>query len=268
MRELQTSTCPDENELLLWIQGLLSPQERNQLEQHIDQCEECRRVVAQLIRVTAAPDAKSIQPSVTLIRIPAAPEPNGTQSPALGQLLVRGTNLGRYVILDCLGSGGTAVVYGAYDPELERKVAIKLLRKDLPGLGSPEANRSQLLHEAQAMARLSHPNVIVVYDVGTFRDQVFLAMEFIRGTDLRGWLAERSRSWREILEVFLRAGDGLVAAHRSGLVHRDFKPDNVLVGNDGQVRVTDFGLARAIGPPEADGVRPSSTAAAHVVQFH
>jgi predicted Ser/Thr protein kinase len=254
MRELQTSTCPDENQLLLWVQGLHSPQERNQLEQHIDQCEECRRVAAQLIRVTAAPDAKSIQPSVTLIRVPAGPEPNGTDSPAPGQLLARGTNLGRYVILDCLGSGGTAVVYGAYDPELERKVAIKLLRKDLPGLGSPEANRSQLLHEAQAMARLSHPNVIVVYDVGTFGDQVFLAMEFVRGKNLRGWLEERPRLWRDILQIFLQAGEGLWAAHQSGLVHRDFKPDNVLVDSEDRARVTDFGLAHAFRPTQVEGV--------------
>ena len=210
MRELQTFTCPDENQLLLSIQGLLSPPERNRLEQHIDQCEECRRVVAQLIRVTDATEAKSTQPSVTLIRVPVGAEPN-PESPVPVQLLARGTNLGRYIILDCIGSGGTAVVYGAYDPELERKVAIKLLRKDLPGLGSPAANRSQLLHEAQAMARLSHPNVIVVYDVGTFGDRVFLAMEFIRGKSLRGWVDERPRLWRDILQIFLQAGEGLWA---------------------------------------------------------
>src|SRR5262249_34671614 len=121
MRELQTFTCPDENQLLLSIQGLLSSPERNRLEQHIDQCEECRRVVAQLIRFTDASEAKSPERSVTLIGVPAGAEPNA-RSPAPVQLLARGTNLGRYVILDCIGSGGTAVVYGAYDPELERKV--------------------------------------------------------------------------------------------------------------------------------------------------
>jgi len=140
-----------------------------------------------------------------------------------------------------------AVVYAAYDPELDRKVAVKLLRTDLPG--TPTELRASLLHEAQAMARLAHPNVIAVYDVGTFNEQVFLAMEFIRGRDLRAWLGEAPRTWTEILAVFLNAGEGLRAAHQSGLVHRDFKPDNVLIGNEGEVRVMDFGLAHRLRAP-------------------
>src|SRR6185436_19075563 len=94
----------------------------------------------------------------------------------------------------------------------------------------------------QAMARLSHPNVVHVHDVGTFQDQIFVAMEFIQGQSLTRWLESEKRSWRDILRVFIRAGRGLQAAHAAGLVHRDFKPDNVMVGNDGVARVMDFGL--------------------------
>jgi len=255
MRELQTPPCPDENQLLLSVQGMLSSGERQAIEEHIDHCEECRRVVAQLIRVSAAPESRSEPSSSTLIRITSGP--NAHESSGSPELLSRGTNLGRYVILDFIGSGGTAVVYGAYDSELERKVAIKLLRTDLPGLGTPEANRSQLLAEAQAMARLSHPHVIVVYDVGTFGDRVFLAMEFIRGKSLRAWLEERP-PWQQILQIFLQAGEGLWAAHQSGLIHRDFKPDNVLVDGEDRARVTDFGLALALKRQEIEGVSTSS----------
>jgi tetratricopeptide (TPR) repeat protein len=134
------------------------------------------------------------------------------------------------------------VVYAAYDPDLDRKVALKLL---LPGQRDPEEQgRARLLREAQAMARVSHPNVITVHDVGTFGQQVFVAMEFIQGQTLHDWLRQGGHSWREILRVFLEAGRGLAAAHRAGLVHRDFKPANVLIGNGARVYVTDFGLAR------------------------
>ena len=157
--------------------------------------------------------------------------------------LPRGASLGRYIVLSCLGAGGMGVVYAAYDPELDRKVAIKLLRTEAAGSEASEA-RMRLLREAQAMARLQHAQVIAVYDVGTIDGQVFIAMEFIDGGTLTGWLKEQPRTQAQILEVFTLAGRGLAAAHAVGLVHRDFKPDNVLVGKDGQVRVTDFGLAR------------------------
>ncbi len=157
--------------------------------------------------------------------------------------LERGTCVERYVVLDPLGEGGMGVVYKAYDPELDRTVALKLLKSDRQG-----ALRDRLLREAQALARLSHPNVVAVHDVGTFRTSVFIAMEFVAGKTAREWLKERPRSLRDILDVYCAAGEGLVAAHRAGLVHRDFKPDNVLVADDGRVRVVDFGLARATGP--------------------
>jgi eukaryotic-like serine/threonine-protein kinase len=160
------------------------------------------------------------------------------------------SQVGRYILLKQLGKGGMGVVYSAYDPDLDRKVALKLLRPDA-GTDSEEA-RARLLREAQAMARVSHPNVIPVFDVGIWGDQVFLAMEIVDGGTLASWLKAKPRSWREVLERFLAAGQGLQAAHAAGLVHRDFKPANVLVSQAGRVFVTDFGLARKLGeePPE------------------
>src|SRR5690349_17448959 len=149
-----------------------------------------------------------------------------------------GDTVGRFVVLQRLGEGGMGVVYTAYDPELDRKVAIKLLK-------SAEEGHARLLREAQAMARLQHPNVIAVHDVGTLPgNRVFVAMELVAGATLRGWLKAAPRAWREVIAIMRQAGVGLAAAHDAGLVHRDFKPDNVLVGDDGRVRVMDFGLAR------------------------
>lgn len=163
--------------------------------------------------------------------------------------------LSRYVLLSPLGAGGGGIVYGAYDPHLHRKVAVKVLRT---GEGSTAlASRERLLREAQAIAQLSHPNVVAVYDVGTLADGVapsmgdgvFMVMELIEGETVRDWLNRRSRERSEVLEVFLAAGRGLAAAHARGIIHRDFKPSNVLVGDDGRARVLDFGLARAIDTP-------------------
>ncbi|MCA9686497.1 MAG: serine/threonine protein kinase, partial [Myxococcales bacterium] len=153
--------------------------------------------------------------------------------------LPRPQEIGHYTVIGTLGAGGMGVVYVAHDRRLDRRVALKLLRRADAG----ETARARLLREAQAMARLSHPHVVAVHEVGTHDNQVFLAMEFVGGSNLRAWLNMRPRSWREIVAVFLQAGSGLVAAHEAGLIHRDFKPDNVLVGDDGRVRVADFGLA-------------------------
>jgi eukaryotic-like serine/threonine-protein kinase len=158
--------------------------------------------------------------------------------------LERGTAVGRYVVLDRLGEGGMGIVYRAFDPELDRAVALKLLhthRKTGSSVGDP----TWLLREAQALARLSHPNVVIVHDVGVIGDdQVFVAMELVDGVTLRNWLGAERRTWREVRTAMLAAGAGLAAAHAAGLVHRDFKPENVVVGADGRVRVMDFGLAR------------------------
>jgi len=152
--------------------------------------------------------------------------------------------LGRFVVLHRLGTGGMGVVYAAYDPELDRKVAVKLLHPNLTGSELEELGRARLQREALAMAKLSHPNVVAVFDVGTYQDQVFIAMEFVQGLPLSTWLGT-SRARRDIITVFLAAGRGLAAAHRQGIVHGDFKPDNVIVDADCRARVLDFGLAFA-----------------------
>jgi tRNA A-37 threonylcarbamoyl transferase component Bud32/tetratricopeptide (TPR) repeat protein len=144
----------------------------------------------------------------------------------------------RYTILDHLGSGGMASVYSAYDTQLERIVALKMLRAEL----TVDEVRARMLREAQAMARLKHQHVVTVYEVGTFDNGIHIAMEFVDGTTLSKWSKE-PRPWRELLRVLKAAGRGLAAAHEAGLVHRDFKPDNVLVGKDGRVLVSDFGIA-------------------------
>ena len=152
--------------------------------------------------------------------------------------------IGRFTILSRLGAGGMGVVYSAYDDQLDRKLAIKLLRGE-----ASEQRRARLMREAQALARVSHPNVIHVYEVGTFREQVFVAMEFVRGRNLEHASEDLPEAERvgKVLRWFEQAGEGLAAAHTAGLIHRDFKPENCLVGDDDRVRVLDFGLARAAG---------------------
>src|SRR3954471_673113 len=173
--------------------------------------------------------------------------------------LGRGAIIGRYLILGLVGRGGMGEVYAAYDPELDRKVAVKLLRVKAGNGVTMTEGRQRTLREAQAIARLSHPNVVVAYDVGTFEDKVFIAMEFVDGNTVTFWLEQQPRTWQEILRVFIAAGHGLTAAHEKGLVHRDFKPDNVMVGRDGKVRVMDFGLARQMDKPGIKEHRPRGT---------
>jgi tetratricopeptide (TPR) repeat protein len=163
-------------------------------------------------------------------------EPDEDEPPVLEQ----GTVVGRHVVLGELGAGGMGVVYAAYDPKLDRKIALKVLR---PGTADPRAHE-RLLREAQALAKLSHPNVVAIHDVGTTGEQVWLAMELVQGQTLRAWL-KSPRRWQEVVKVLRSAGEGLAAAHAAGMLHRDFKPDNVMLGDDGRVRVMDFGLARA-----------------------
>ena len=161
-------------------------------------------------------------------------------SPPERNLLPAGHRIGRFTLLQKLGDGAMGVVYAAYDPELDRRIAVKLLRTRA-GSGAVRA-QARLLREAQAMARVAHPNVAVVHDVGTHDGDVFVAMEFVRGHTLQTWLKERTRSWQEVVAVFIQAGRGLAAAHAAGLIHRDFKPSNAMIGDDGRVRVLDFGL--------------------------
>jgi len=153
-----------------------------------------------------------------------------------------GDMFGRYSVLSLLGTGGMGEVYTAYDPALDRRIALKVLRPH-PDEGSMSAARTLLLAEAQALAKLSHPNIVSVFDVGTVDDDVYLAMEYIEGTTLTKWLRD-ARALTDVLDVFVHAGRGLEAAHAAGIVHRDFKPDNVILGKDGRPRVIDFGIAQ------------------------
>ncbi len=164
-----------------------------------------------------------------------------------------GALIGRYVIEQEIGRGAMGVVFRAYDPDVDRRVALKVLH-ELDPAAAPDASarRSRLVREARAMARLSHPNIVRVHDAGTDGALVYIAMDLVEGTTLRGWNAA-ARSLAEVLAVFDAAGRGLAAAHAAGLVHRDFKPDNVFVDPHGHVFVGDFGLVRRIGP-----TRPSA----------
>jgi tetratricopeptide (TPR) repeat protein/predicted Ser/Thr protein kinase len=169
--------------------------------------------------------------------------------------IARGVAFGRYLILEPIGRGGMGVVYAAYDPVLDRRVAIKVLR------ARGDEARARLLREGKAMARLSNAHVITVHDVGTAEGRDFVAMELVDGVTFGEWLRACERPWREVVGALVDAGRGLAAAHAEGLVHRDFKPDNVLVSRAGRVLVTDFGLARveraapAAVAPDGD-VRP------------
>ena len=158
--------------------------------------------------------------------------------------LKRGAVVGRYVVIDRAGEGGMGVVYKAYDPERERAVALKLLHAGPKTGDDAERRQARLLREAKALARLSHPNVVAVHDVGTYEGDVFLATEFVEGAPLKSWLLVEKPARKEVLRVMIAAGEGLAAAHGAGLVHRDVKPGNLHVGKDGRVRVIDFGLAR------------------------
>ncbi len=149
-----------------------------------------------------------------------------------------GPKIGRYTVLDVLGEGGMGTVYAAHDDQLDRPVAIKLVKG-----GQTADARQRMLREAQAMAKLSHPNVVPVFEVGEHDGRLFVAMEYVRGHTLKRWRDDGVRPWTEVVEKYIQAGRGLVAAHEAGLVHRDFKPHNAVVGRDGRVRVLDFGLA-------------------------
>jgi eukaryotic-like serine/threonine-protein kinase len=188
------------------------------------------------------------------------PDPDGTQ-PAGARVLDIGARIGRFVMLEVIGAGGMGVVVAAYDPQLDRRVAIKLLRTDVLSRAAGDAGdgKARLQREAQAMARLTHPNVVAVYEVGDLGDGLFIVMEHVKGTTLAAWLHAEKRAPAAIVAAFTAAGRGLVAAHRAGVVHRDFKPENVLVADDGRVLVTDFGLAGGFEPTPVDGATTVDT---------
>lgn len=204
--------CLSESQLFAVADGHLDADVRAAVEEHIDRCATCRRTVAALLDSGAEPsthlDLEALRP---------------------------GIRIGRYIIEGVLGSGGMGIVYAARDPELERTVALKVV------FGETQRIR----REAQVMARLSHPNIVPVYSIVSSELGDFLAMEHIRGPSLRRWLDTAARPTRAIVDVFVGAARGLSAAHRAGIVHRDFKPDNVLLAGHGTARITDFGLSVA-----------------------
>ena len=219
-------TCLDDDTVLQLVSGTL--RDGAAAHEHLDACRACRELVA-----SAAPDS----------------------TPEWAHLEI-GAQLGRYRITAVLGAGAMGYVFAAHDPELGRTVALKLLR--MRG-ATASAYSARLLREAQALAKLSHPNVVAVHDVGTFGEHLFVALEWVDGGTLASWLAE-PRTTSQILEVFRQAGEGLAAAHAVGLVHRDIKPDNILVGKDQRVRVTDFGLALSLENDGAGATPPSELA--------
>jgi serine/threonine protein kinase/formylglycine-generating enzyme required for sulfatase activity len=189
----------------------------------------------------------SVRPaSANLSTHESDPGDGGTPSATSTDALKRGHTLGRYLVIEQVGAGAMGVVYGAYDPELDRKIAIKILRAH-EGKSDRTRRQERLVREAKAMAKLSHPNVGAIYDVGVHGDQVFLAMEFLSGGTLRDWITAKKRPWREIVKMFIEVGKGLAGAHAEGLIHRDFKPDNVLIDKNGEPKVVDFGLVRLTG---------------------
>jgi predicted Ser/Thr protein kinase len=162
--------------------------------------------------------------------------------------------VGRFRVLDRIGAGGMGVVYRAYDPNLDRAVALKLVHVPVRG-------HAAALAEAKALARLSHPNVVPVHDVSVIGEHVCMIMELVEGETLRRWVRGPGRTQREILRAYMQAGAALAAAHEAGLVHRDFKPDNAIMGTDGRVRVIDFGIACEASATEGDVRRGAGTPA-------
>jgi hypothetical protein len=224
-----TAGCPSDETFTRLVEGLLSETEIRDLEAHCDGCITCARLMAELAR---------------------------SVSPSGGGLLDD-----RYRLLEPLGAGGMGVVYAALDTKLGRKVAIKRLRET--GTGTPaEKRRGRFMREAQLLASLSHPNVLTIHDVGGADRELYVVMELIDGAPVSRWRIEKRPGWRRIVDIFLQAGRGLVAAHQLGIVHRDIKPDNILVANNGRVLVGDFGLAGLAGSLTPGGDPSPSTAPA------
>ncbi len=232
--------CLDRKTALDMADGRLPRDLERAAQGHLEDCAECTALLATIVFSQVDPASSETAPAVRLGDMSAVPT---------------GTTIGRFVVEGQLGSGGMGAVYRARDPELQRHVAIKLLHA-----GRSDADSDRLLREAQATARLNHPNVVAIYDVGRHDDEIYIAMELVEGEDLRAWLKGSQHPWPAILGAFVEAGRGLEAAHAAGLVHRDFKPDNALRGTDGRVRVVDFGLARGIADA-ALGVSAATQAA-------
>jgi eukaryotic-like serine/threonine-protein kinase len=248
------AACPTDEDLAGHLAGVLDAERATAVATHLDGCGACRAIVVGAVRGGVVSLAAVSNATVTV-------RESQRHLRRKGATLTPGTSVGRYRIKDLLGAGGMGVVYVAHDSALEREVALKVLRPDLAGDAAQLAER--LVRESRLMAKASHPGVITVHDVGRDGDQVYVAMELIHGETLGKWLKRVPRTVEQVVAMFRRAGAGLGAAHRAGLVHRDFKPENVLVELDGaevrRVLVTDFGVARAVaGDEPAGSAKPPS----------
>lgn len=238
-------SCPAADTIVAFAEGLLTPDALASIESHAVTCAHCQDLLAAAV---AAEGHRDIQ---DLAVIAGVGERSASITPGSAvQLLATGQQVGRYTILSRVGSGGMGEVYAAYDPKLDRRVAIKLLHRNASL--APDRAQARLMREAQSMARVSHSNVVAVHDVGWFEGRVYVAMDYVDGTTMTEWLGEPSRTREEILTIFVAAAQGLAAAHAAGLVHRDFKPANVMISVEGRVRVTDFGLARSMTNASAE----------------
>ena len=208
-----------ENTVTELLAALVTANRRERIDAHTATCAACRRLISELVRRSAT------SPRLAL----------GSPGAGSERVPLEGTTIDRYTLGARIGSGASGTVIEAHDPELDRTVALKLLHPE-------HAQRERIQREARALAKLAHPNVVAVYDAGTYEGELFVAMERVDGSDLRTWLRTQ-RSVAEILDAFAQLGRGLAAAHAAGIVHRDVKPDNILVGNDRRVRIADFGLA-------------------------
>ncbi|HEU4611573.1 MAG TPA: protein kinase [Kofleriaceae bacterium] len=261
--------CLDANDVQDLMSGALDSAQRAGVLSHLDTCEDCRELLGVTARdalrqqlegnadepAAGGNDAAMAPPSdnnAGLLDTVAASEESGGPRPvdlgaspaprdaSTGMPPTQGRRLGHYTLIERLGAGAMGIVWRAEDPRLGRQVAVKLLRR------ADDELTERLVREAQSMAQVNHPNVVTVYEVGEGGDgATFIAMELVKGESLRAWQTRMRRPIPEIVEAYIAAARGLAAAHAAGIVHRDFKPDNVLVGDDGRVRVTDFGLAAA-----------------------
>jgi hypothetical protein len=246
--------CPDESTVQALLAGAVPPADSDGLWRHIDGCAECVKLLATLGGIDEG-EARTLSGSRGSGDAQTS-RPSGPSDPFV-QDIAPGTRIGRYVVEQLIGGGAFGAVYAGVDPELNRPIALKLLKST--GVEQRADAEARLAREAQAMARVSHPNVVAVFDAGVWNGRVFIAMERVEGSDLSAWLKAAPRSVAQIVDVFLAAGRGLAAAHAVGLVHRDFKPANVLVGRDGRVRVSDFGLARAMGTQLSEVPDPAAS---------
>lgn len=239
-------SCLDENTAALFMQGGLRGDAARAVELHLDGCRACGALLAEVARIYVS-SASSLDHPTSHVRRSGPPvAPGALVAPGDSAMAV-----GRYHLAGVLGAGGMGVVFAAFDPMLQRRVALKLVRPDLEGSSRSDV-QVRLVREAQSVARIAHPNVVTVYDVGFVGVHVFFAMELVEGPTFRQWLAQSPRTPRDILDVMLQAGRGLDAIHRAGLVHCDVKPDNIIVGLDGRARISDLGLAAAASSPSGE----------------